>query len=322
MVQGFVRHPDGRVEQIRSVAEVSDFAETAEVWIDLETPTEADLRALASIYRLDPGAVEDCLSGEQRPRVDEFEDHVFVMMYGVLGESEELVFDPRKLAVFLSRRFLITVHNEPLKSVASVRARCGRHPEQVIARGLDFIFYSILDSVVDNYLLLAEAYEQESDRLEEVSLEPDVDESLLQELTDLRARALELRHLAISQKELLTPFSKGEYEFISESLELRFSHVRDHILTLMEMLERTREAISGVRENYHTTLATRTNAVMKVLTVFATVLLPMSVIAGIYGMNVPLWPSTDDPSSFYWILVTMAAVACGMLIYLRLRKWI
>lgn len=321
MTQGFARFPDGSVEPIGSVADARKFAETAEVWLDLESPEEADLRSLAAVYHLDPSAVEDCLTGEQRPRVDEFDDHVFIMMYGVLSESEA-EFDPRKLAVFLGRRFLLTVHSEPLKSVSAVRARCGRHPEQVIVRGLDFVFYSIVDDMVDNYLVLAEAYEQESDRLEDVSLDPDVDDGLLGELTDLRGKTLELRHLAMSQKELLMPFSKGEYEFISESLEQRFAHVRDHILTLMEMLERTREAIIGIRENYHTALATRTNAVMKLLTVFATIMLPMTVVAGIYGMNVKLWPAPEHPASFWWILTGMSAIAVGMLIFLRSRKWI
>lgn len=324
MISGFALVPDGSVLKLASVDEAAELAsrDGTVTWIDLAEPSEAEVRAVGEAFRLDQGALADCLYGEQRPRIDEFEDHIFLVFYGMLGPGEADVVNPRKLAAFCGSRFLITVHQEALRTIRALRDRCERHAGQVLNCGADFMLYSIVDGMVDNYLKLTDLHESRVEQLEERSLVEDVGPSILPQTVAARRELIDLRQLAVSQREMLTPVAKGEFDCISDALEQRFSHVRDHLTTVIESIDALRERLNGVRENYHAALADRTNAIVKTLTVFAAVLLPLTLIAGIYGMNLPLWPPADHPAAFWGVLGAMLLIALGLLFYFRRRYWL
>lgn len=324
MFAGFARYPDGNTETLASLEGVAPLVcrDDVGLWIDLQEPSEADLRSVGETLKLDQEALEDCLHGEQRARIDEYDDHIFLVVYGVPGVEDAAEFSPRKLAVFFGKRFLVTVHRQPMPTVGRIRERCERNATHVLARGIDFLLYQIIDGMVDRYVLLAEAYETQLDELEDKSIRSDVDESLLADVSEMRRRLIELRQMAASQRDLLLPIAEGEYAFVSESLEQRFSHVRDHLTKVVELVDGLRELLAGIRDNYHTALANRTNAVMKTLTVFAAVLLPLSLVAGIYGMNVPLWPRPDHPLSFWAIVGVMLGMAALLLYYFKRKRWL
>ncbi len=324
MINAFVKSADGTATCSDSAASIAEVwpGDGTEVWVDLETPTDEEIRQVGELFNLDAEALEDCLHGEQRPRIDEFEDSIFLVFYGVPMRDGTPGLTFRKVAAFCGSRFLITVHREPLTTVAAVRDRCSRHTQQTMAKGVDFVLYLIIDGMVDQYILAGEFYEDRLDELEGASLEPGVEETLLAGLSDLRRQMLELRRIAASQRDLLMPVAKGEYDFISESLEIQFIHVKDHLTKVVEVLDGLRELLNGVRDNYNAALASRMNSVMKTLTIFATIMLPLSLIAGIYGMNLPLWPTPDQPASFWAVLLAMTAIAVGLLVYFRRRKWL
>jgi len=324
MLSGFARLPDGTVETVATVEDLPKIpvGKDVELWLDLDQPTEEEVRAVGRTFNLDPDAVDDCLRGEQRPRVDEFDTYTFMVLYSAVGPEFGSTLDPRKLAVFCSSHFLITVHREPLRSVRAIRKRCEKNPAQALERGVDFVLYTIIDTMVDNYALAADACETRLEELEDRSLEPDVDEAVLAESAALRRDLFELRRLATAQRELLTPLVKGEYDHISESLEQRFSHVADHLRDAAEVVEGLREQLNTVRDNYHSILANRTNAIMKTLTLFATILLPLTLVTGVYGMNLPLWPPAEHPLSFWSVLAGMLVITAGLLYYFRRKRWI
>lgn len=323
MLRGHVLFPDGTSEPISTIEQVRVAAarEGARLWIDLEAPTAQPLQELGAVFGLDDDAITDCIEGEQRARIDEFEGYVFVVVYGAVGPGPIEYFRPRKLAIFFCERFLITVHAEALRSVNAQLKRCEKRPESILGQGLDYIFYSILDSVVDNYGLVAEEYEKRLDELEDRSLATQGDGQLLEDLIGLRRELLELRRVASSQRELLMPIAEGQLDDVSDALEARFSHVRDHLTTTLELIDSHREILHGIRENYNLWLSNRLNEVMKVLTIFASFFLPLSLIAGIYGMNTPLWPDPTSPWTFWFILGLMGFMAAGMLAYFHHKKW-
>jgi len=296
MFPAFAYLPDGKLETVHSVATLGELLATqpeAIVWVDLENPDAAQMAPLKSLFALDDEPLDDCLYGEQRPRIDEYEGYLFLVLYGMIGISESAELTPRKLSVFCGPRFVITVHREPILTITRLRQRLPRHGPQSIGRGADFLLYAMIDSVVDNYLLAAEQFEERVECLEDKSLSMDLEETLLAEAADVRRELLQLRRLTAALQELLLPLIKGEYEIVREELWQGFQHVRDHLAQVIDSIDAQREFLSGVRENYHATLAHRTNAVMKVLTIFAGVMLPLTVIAGIYGMNLPVWPSGE-----------------------------
>jgi magnesium transporter len=323
MLSAFVYSVDGSLLKVGSIeaVEAAWSHPGVHVWIDLEAPAKEELDGLGRIFRLDEQSLDECLEGEQWPRIDEFDEHIFVVLYGLFGLKEGGEVDPHKLSVFCGPRFLITVHRQPLLTVRQVKARCGRHPESVIARGVDYVLCAIIDIMVDNYLRVAERYEERLDSLEEQSFRPDVEAQLLSELSNLRRDLLELRRLATSQRDLLRPLMQGEYDFVSSSLSQQFHHVRDHLSQVIDSVNSLRELLGGVYQNYHSALAGRTNETMKVLTIYAGILLPLTLIAGIYGMNVPI-PAADKPWHFWVVMAIMAVTTWVLYTHFRRRKWI
>jgi magnesium transporter len=323
MFTAFVCSDDGSTRMVDSI----DAVEAAwrqpgvRVWVDLEADDEPELRALQVIFRLDDESLDDCLHGEQWPRIDEFDDYIFLVLYGLFGLKEAGEVDPHKLAVFCGPRFLITVQRQPLLTVRQVKARCGRHPEAVIARGVDYVLCAIIDAMVDNYLRVAGRYEVRLDALEDRSFSPDVGATLLSDLAQLRRDLLELRRLAASQRELLRPLMLGEYDFISGSLSQQFHHVRDHLSEVIETVNGLRELLGGVYQNYHSALSGRTNEIMKVLTTYAGIILPLTLVVGIYGMNLRL-PAADRPWGFWMVMGVMAGLTLLLYASFRRRKWL
>ena len=319
-----IRTPADGVRVVQSLDAVcAALAEPlGECWVDLEPPCEPELRELAARLSLADSAVEDCLSGEQLPRVDEFDNNLFLVLYGAFGVLQDQEFEPRKLAVFCGARYLITVHGEPLRSVTTLRERAMRHPEQILKNGVDSLLCTIVDLMADNYIHTAAKYQDEIEVLEEDALVPPFENDVLAEVPRLRRELLEIRQVAGALRDLMIPLAAGEYDYIAEQLGTKFSQVRDHMTTAMNELDAMRDRLRSVVESYHISVATQTNEIMRTLTIFATILLPMSLVAGIFGMNVPLGAAGDHLGSIWIILGGMAAFAGALLWMFKRRGWL
>ncbi|MCC7292640.1 MAG: magnesium transporter CorA family protein [Phycisphaerales bacterium] len=324
MFTAFARFPDGTAEQVASLEVLGPAwaKDGVTLWVDLEAPTPAEVEQIHVISALDGASLEACLRSDQRPRIEEFEKYLFIVMYGAFAPHEGTDFQPRRVAAFCGSRFLLTIHEEPLRSISTMRERCSRVGHQLLARGPDYLLYDIIDMMVDRYVEVTEHYERLVEHLEEESLDEEIDAGIIQMVSKMHRELLGLRRAATGKRDLITPVARGEYDHISETLGQRFSHLRDHLVQVIETIGTLRERLDGVRDNYHSALATRTSEVMRVLTVYAAILLPMSVIAGIYGMNLQTWPHADHPMGFWGVLVLMCLVGASMLGYFRWKKWL
>lgn len=323
MLTAFVRSPEGPVEMVSGADAAGALVARPEriVWVDLEDPAKEELEAVGRWFELSEEALEDCVAGEQRPRIDEYDDYVFMLLYGMVGGDDSEVY-PRKLAVFMSERFLVTVHVDALQSVREMRERCRRHGSVVLRRGLDHLLYLIVDAVVDRYLLVARRYEDILNDLEERSVGAAQTEQILTDLSAARRGVLEVRQMAMALRDVVSPIVRGELDYISDGLERRFGHVHDHLVQVVELTDRQRELLHEIRANLDGALSNRLNRSMQTLTGFATVLLPLSVLAGIYGMNLRLWPSEEHAWGFPAVLAVMLVVAVGVLVVFRRRQWL
>jgi magnesium transporter len=324
MLTCFARMPDGSFEHHDSLDAVCRLATECDssLWIDLEAPDGDLLQRVGGLFNVTPEALEDCIHGEQMPRIDEYEDHVLLMLYGFPAGIAEGHFEPKKLAVFCGSRFLLSVHQDRLQTIEDVRTRCNRHPQQWFGRGVDLLLYSVVDGMADRYAMLVEELETRLDQLEDRSFTSDLDDNFLTELSQLRRDLLEVRHIAASQRDVVAPIAKGECDYVNTDLETRFSHVRDHLTQVVEHIELLRELLNGARDNYHALIADRLADTVKTLTVFASVILPVSLVAGIYGMNLPSWPPSGEAWSFWVVLGAMGGIAAALLAYFRSRRWI
>lgn len=321
----FLRTLDGKSQHFDSIEPLAQFlAENqAAVWVDLQQATPADLRAVDEIFFLDDEAIEDSLQGEQRPRIDQFDDHFLMISYGFIadGQDDEEI-QPRKLSVFCGKDFLITVHDEQLKTITVLGEQYLKQPSETLERGVDGLLFSILDMVTDNYLFVAEQYEDELEDLEEQSFDPQIDDKLHSVLSDFRRRLIVLRRVAARQQVLVSTLAHSTYEFISPDVQKEFDHVLEHLAKVIEQIDGMRELLYGVRDNYHAALSRHSNEIMQALTVYAAIMLPLGVIAGIYGMNLEIWPSDHHPHGFVGVLAVMGAIAVGSLAYCRWRRWL
>jgi len=322
MISGYVLADDGSVQHLGSLDELAEAWQSKPkcLWADVAATDTAVLDRLGELFDLDAEALEDCRIGEQRPRTDDFDEHLFVLVYGILGPEDPPRFSPRKLGIFFGDRFILTVHALSFRTLTRIHKRLERKPAATLRRGADFLLYSILDGLVDNYLVCTEAVEDQLDELDRQSLTMDADVSLLAQLSEQRETVLDMRRMIAAQRELVAAFAHGEYDEISDRLQGRFQHVRDHLTQAYELIEAQREIVHGIRDNYFAVLSERTNRFMRTLTLFATFMLPLTFIAGLYGMNVWLWPDTSSPYTTLFVLGIMAAVVAMMIIYFRRKK--
>ncbi|MEM8866392.1 MAG: magnesium transporter CorA family protein [Planctomycetota bacterium] len=292
------------------------------VWVDIEDATEEALKRLNAIIQLDDDDLEECLTGEPRPRIDERNDYLLVVAYGVIIPQGTIELESRKLAMFRGDRFLVTIHKSPSRAIASLRRRCEKNAGAVLSRGVDQMLYRIIDGMVDRYLDLLDQYEHELDECEERSYDPTSDGELIQDTARIRRHLIEIRRLVGGQRGLLEPLAEGDFDDISEKLGKRFRTVRSHLLHANDRVVGLQERLGAVVQNYNTTIATRTNDIVRTLTVLTAVMMPMTLIAGVYGMNLPVWPSSDSPNSYWAVVGSMGAVGVIMLAVFRRLKWI
>ena len=323
MIHAYLIDEHDETRKLESLPEFTDVnvQGAQRIWIDLDEPTPDELAALAAWYSLDAEALEDCTHGEQRPRIDEFDTYIFLVLYGAGDFEEDEEFTPHKIGIFFSERFVITVHADPMTSIRSLRERSEKHADFLLNRGTDFLLYSVIDHVVDRYALMIDALEDKVEVLEDQALAHDAGASVLEALSDLKRDMIHLRRVIMSQREVIEPFATGEYDYIAEALASRFLHVRDHLTKNLELVEGLRDLLQGVRDNYNATLANRLNAIMKTLTLFATLLMPLTFLTSVYGMNVGL-PFQDNPIAFWVIACAMVALTASMAVYFWFKKWI
>jgi len=320
-MRAYLRYPDGRAAMAETLEDAHGAwaGESATVWIDLPDPTPERLAEAGRLFGLEPESIEDCLSGEQRPRVDDFDRGLFLLLYGVLSPEGPSSFNPHKICFFFLDRLLITVGKESSRTLNRLHARYAQHPDEQLKRGLDLLLYTLIDGLADNYILCADHYEDVLDAFEGDSLSERPPADFLNKLSELRWELIGFRRLIVSQREAISPLAQGAYDHLSTELATRLRHVLDHMTMALELVDGLREILHGSRENYHAQLTERTNSLMKFLTVIATLMMPPTLVAGIYGMNVDLWLPDHGPAAFWYLVGFMALIAVGMYLYFRTK---
>ena len=322
-VTAVARDRHERTERLTSLEAVEAVWSQDDVvlWLDLEAPSPADINWVQQLFQIEPEFLHECERCERRPQFQPFTHYMILVCY-TLGDFSTS-HDPRwqTLRICCGEGFLITVHADPIQMIQTLHDQGPPLLAQMLEQGVDGLLHRLLDHIVDDYILATQTYQTHLDQAEDKSLTAHVDDSLLEELMDLRRPLLDLHHIITLQHELLMRLLRDETSAIRPQLAPRFEHIRHHLAQAITLIDGQRELLSVIRENYNTTLANRMNEVMKTLTVFASLLLPLSFIAGFYGMNLPLWPSSEDPASLWWVLGAMGTLAVGLLVFFRWRRW-
>ncbi|ABF41225.1 magnesium and cobalt transport protein CorA [Candidatus Koribacter versatilis Ellin345] len=281
-------------------------------WYDISDPASPELDELARRFHLHELQIEDCRHRPQRPKAEEHDHYIFTVLKHI-HPHDELTFDD--VDVFLGKDFLITVRNEDAPFFEHVRARA----EQEKVDRLDRLFYFIVDRVVDGYQPELDKLDDQISEIEDVVLDHPSPE-ILSNIFSLKRNLVEFRRVASGMREVVLALTRREKGLLGDDLDPYFRDIYDHIIRTVDMVETYRDLLSGALDIYLSAVANRTNEVMKVLTIWGTIALPLVIITGFFGMNLKL-PWQNDPHGTWYAVALMAISTVGILIYFKMKKW-
>jgi magnesium transporter len=291
------------------------------LWVDIVNPTEADGRILSDVFTLHPLSVEDALSAIHHPKIESYDNYLYLILHGIDFKVEEHWFATRDVDFFLGPNYLVTVHDGNSRSISELRAVCDRH-DRVLAEGPVALMHRIVDAMVDHYRPEIESLEAEMNRLEDeavLGLRP----NMVRDILELKRDLASLRRVIIPQRDAVGRLARREFSIVSDEMAFRFRDVQDNLVRLADESILLHDRVTGILDAHLSTISNRLNQVVKVLTVMSTIFLPLTVITGMWGMNIPLpyFPG-GDTVQFWWIVGFMAAIAGAMLVFFRRNDWI
>jgi len=286
-------------------------------WINIEDLDNATAGILEKEFGIHNLALEDSMDIEQRSKVEEYDDMLFIVTT-TLGWEKELT--TAQISMFLTNRYVITITHGSLPHLEDVRYRIRKKFPRIIKGGSDYLCFRILDVVVDSYIPEVEKMGDLLEKLEDDIME-NPSKKAVEAIHQFRRDLLVLRKELGPERETLFVLGRGDVPYIKKETHNYLRDVYDHIIQVLESLESYRDTSSDILNTYFSSMQLQLNEVMKLLTIIATIMLPLTLIASIYGMNLPI------PESAHWItypiiLILMLVISISMLLYFKRKKWI
>jgi magnesium transporter len=289
------------------------------VWINFFQPTSEELGVVSQALSLHELTLEDLQNARVRPKVEEFEDHMFVVFKALnLNEGED-VLDVINLNLLLFKNTLITAHQKPLPSVKALLDSERERPT-CIQRGPAFVMYAILDRIVDEYFPLMDELDETTEDIQ-VRIFERFDPNVSSRIFEWKTRVAHLRRRVGPQREMLMNLANRPHPLIPPKIQVYLRDVYDHLIRIYDNLESYRDILQGAMDSYMTQVSNRMNEVMKVLSIVATIMLPLGILTGLYGTNFEVLPGARGAYSFWIFVGGMLTVAAGGAIFFRLRRW-
>lgn len=296
-------------------------------WINIDGLHQVDrVEELCQCFNLHPLTVEDILNTSQRPKIDVFDDYVYlvVRMHHHNDQTGEILSE--QISFVLGKTFLLTFQETAGDTFDSVRARIKQNKGRIRKMGADYLAYALIDSIVDNYFTLLEKVGEEIEMLEDDLVEKPSTETM-QNIHFMKREMLLLRKSIWPLREVISILRRDEIPQISPDISMFVNDLYDHTIQVIDTIETYRDMISGMLDIYLSSISNRMNEIMKVLTLFAAIFIPLTFIAGIYGMNFNIEKSPLNMPELQWYygypfaLGLMAIIGFGMLLYFKTRKW-
>ena len=293
-------------------------------WTNIEKPTPEDIEVLRRNYSFHPLDLEDCLSKIERPKIDEYEDYLFIVMHFPVYDADKHVSRPSEVDFFIGSGYLVTVHDGILKPIYQLFDDCQRYERTRVkhmGREAGRLLYSVIDALVDCCFPVLDKVDSNIQVIEDEVFTEDVMRRIVQAISILRRDIIALRRIIKPQIAIVANLEQKDRPFIREELDVYFGDIVDHLNKAWDILEDHREVVEGLSETSDSVISYRINEVMRILTVISVVLLPLTLLSGIYGMNIYL-PLARHPLSFIFVTGLMILVAGGMLFYFKRRGWL
>ena len=292
-------------------------------WINIANPTEAETKYLAEHYPFHPLDLDDCLSKIQLPKIDEYEDYLFMVFHFPVFNPEARVTTPSQVSIFIGENYLITLHQGDLKPLVSFFKSCQANEkarQEAMGHSSGYLLYLILDRLVNYCFPILNKIGENIEEVEEhiFSRNP---RGTVADVAVLRRDIISFRRIVKPQTEAMEILEQKEWPVFKEDPEIYFGDIADHLRKIRDTLEDYMEVVDGLSDTNNALTSFLINEVIRVLTIISTIMLPLTLVASFLGMNIYPLP-VDSPAAFAGIVVAMICIIVGMLVFFRSRRWI
>ncbi|NQT22203.1 MAG: magnesium/cobalt transporter CorA [Candidatus Omnitrophica bacterium] len=323
MLELLLYENDGNCRVIEKLEDIKKEVKNKDalLWLNVEKPTEKDMELLIQCFNFHPLAIEDCLTSIQRPKIDRYDDYLFIVLHAATLSPHKDKATSLELDTFIGQNFIVTVHMKPIKSVASARSRCIKNP-QILSKGPAHLFYTIADSLVDNYFPILAQLDKDIEKTEQLIFKDHASENV-SKILNLKEIVLTLRRFIGPQREIVNFLARGDYQpTISADLSIYFRDIADLLARISDTLDGYRDILTNILDGFTSVTSNKLNEIMKVLTIIATIMMPLTLVTGIYGMNFQFMPELNWKYGYFVILFIMLSIGGSMLLYFKHKKWL
>lgn len=299
---------------------VSDHLEEpgTHVWLDLAAPQASDLGLLAEEFGLHDLAIEDATKPHQRPKIERYDNHTFLVLYGLKLDGAEVV--QSEVDVFFGDRYIITVRKEPVLPLGPVLAKWDSM-SNLGQGGIGRLLYGLLDTIVDDYFVVVDGLADQIEKFEDAVVQSEQPKSVQEDLLALRKVLVEIRRRVVPLRDVMITLSRRDQAMFGDVMVPYFQDVYDHTVRVADSIEVMRELLDSVLDVHLSMTANNLNTIMKKITGWGAVLGLATTIAGIYGMNFVLVPK-DQTLFGFWFAVGLMVASCSLLyLYFKKKKW-
>ena len=309
--------------KVKKVEECLPFKDKPTVtWINIDGIHQVDIiEAIGKHFGVHPLVLEDIVNTGQRPKMEDFGNYLFVVLKMIYYDEKEDEIKTEQVSLLISQNFVISFQEREGDVFNSIRERIRGSKGRIRKMGADYLAYALMDSVVDNYFVIIEKVGEKLEGMEEELVKNTTPETL-QAIHSLKRNMIFLRKSVWPLREVIGGLERGESKLVQESTQIYFRDVYDHTIQVMDAIETSRDMLSGMLDIYLSSVSNRMNEVMKVLTIIATIFIPLTFIAGIYGMNFQNMPELGWRWGYFAVLLVMVAIGISMLGYFRRKKWL
>lgn len=321
-MRNYLYTPEGKILKDIPISEFRGAlaSENSLLWIDMHDLEDEDVEVLMDIFGLHPLTIEDCIMVNARPKIEDFPNYLFLITQGVRFNHDKDRIESYEVDFCLGKNYLITVHTESVDAIMLNLERVDKG-SPVICRGGDFLLYSILESLSDSYYPVVDAFDKCVDEME-AELFRDPTTKTFNQIYKLKNDTMFLRRTIGPQADIFSILTRGDFPLIKPLNYVYFRNVLDHLVRINDIVGTSRDIVTGALEAYVSIVSNRLNEIMKVMTLLATILMPFVIIPGIYGMNLKFLPFSQYQHGLWFILLFTTALTCGMLYFLKKKRWL
>lgn len=290
-------------------------------WYDMRGIHDAKMiEDLGSVLNIHAMILEDITEVSQRPKCEEYEDAVFILVQALNFDMESETVETEQVGIFFRKGMLVSFQETETDLFVDIRHRIRESQGRIRRKGTDYLAYVLMDVLVDNYFIINDEIERTIQEMED-ELVADENLDIRNRIMNLRKQLMKIRRVISPMRELVYKYSKIDKSFIEPKNNVFFRDLLDHSVQVLEMVENDREMLNSLYDMYVSHISLKMNQVMKVLTVVSTIFIPMSFVAGVYGMNFTRIPELEWNYGYLYFWIVMVLIVIGLLIYFQRKKW-